>query len=113
MASSPSCQGGGSAHPGEGPGFRPWSLVADARARRPIKDAPPELHARSREDDLAAGGEVVELAHGDDVLDLADEVVPGETEKVHRCLARVQAGPGVRDHLDELGDRGNVELAHL
>src|SRR5690348_8466791 len=43
------------------------------------------------EDDLAAGGEVIELAHGDDVLDLLDEVVPGETEKVHRCLARVQA----------------------
>src|SRR5262245_51662775 len=47
------------------------------------------------EDNLAAGGEVIELAHGDDVLDLPDEVVPGEAEEIHRCLARVQAGAGV------------------
>jgi hypothetical protein len=34
----------------------------------------------SGEDDLAAGGEVVELADGDDVLDMVDEVVLGEAK---------------------------------
>ena len=65
------------------------------------------------EDDLAAGGHLVELADGDDVLDLGDEVVLLEAEQVDRRLAGVEAGAGVGDHLDELGDGGDVELLHL
>ena len=42
------------------------------------------------EDDLAAGGEAVELADGDDVLDLGDEVVLGQVEQVDRGLAGVE-----------------------
>jgi hypothetical protein len=63
--------------------------------------------------DLAARSQFVELADGDDSLDLFDEVVLGQAEQVHRCLARVQARAGVGDHLDELGDRRDVELVHL
>ena len=66
-----------------------------------------------REDDLPAGGQLIELADGDDVLDLIDQVIAGEAEHVAGRLAAVQAGAGVRDHLDELRDRRDVELAHL
>ncbi|MEZ5180055.1 MAG: hypothetical protein R2746_17705 [Acidimicrobiales bacterium] len=55
----------------------------------------------------------VELAHGDDVLDLVDEVVLVHLEQVDRRLAGVHAGAGVGDHLDELGDRRDVELGDL
>ena len=41
------------------------------------------------EDDLAAGRHVVELADGDDVLDLGDEVVLLDAEQVDRRLAGV------------------------
>ena len=63
----------------------------------------------SREDDLASRGEVVELADGDDVGDLFDEVVFVEAEQVDGGFAGVQAGAGVGDHLDELGDGGDVD----
>ena len=46
-------------------------------------------------------------------VDLRDEVLAGEAEQVDRRLARVEAGAGVGDHLDELGDRRDVELLHL
>src|ERR1039457_4477835 len=69
--------------------------------------------ARSGEDDLAADREGIELADGDDVLDLVDEVIFGEPEQVAGCLAAVDAGAGVGDHLDEFRDRRDVELAHL
>src|SRR5688572_17888776 len=64
----------------------------------------------SGEDDLAAGSLLVELADGDDVADLGDEVVLLQAEQVDRCLAGVQARAGVGDHLDELRDGGDVEL---
>ena len=67
----------------------------------------------SGEYDLASGGHLVELADGDDVLDLGDEVVLLQPEQVDRCFAGVEAGAGVGDHLDELGDRRDVELFHL
>src|ERR1017187_3128390 len=69
--------------------------------------------ARSGEDDLAADREGIELADGDDVLDLVDEVIFGEPEQVAGCLAAVDAGAGVGDHLDEFRDRRDVELAPL
>src|SRR6185437_2417417 len=67
----------------------------------------------SGENDLPSGGQVVELAHGDDVLDLVDQVCFGEAEQVGGRLAPVQARAGVGDHLDELRDGGDVELLHL
>src|ERR1700716_1018442 len=66
----------------------------------------------SGEDDLAADGLVVEFSDGDDVLYLRNEVVLLEAKQVDRRLAGVQAGAGVGDHLDELGDGGDVELLH-
>ncbi|HET6812087.1 MAG TPA: hypothetical protein VFH50_13865 [Acidimicrobiales bacterium] len=68
--------------------------------------------AGAGEDDLAAGGLLVELAHGDDVGHLGDEVVLLEPEQVDRGLAGVEAGARVGDHLDELRYRGDVELLH-
>src|SRR6478736_13263 len=65
------------------------------------------------EDDLAAGGERVELADRDDPVHVLDEVLGAEAEQVDRRLARVEARAGVRDHLHELGDRRDVELLHL
>jgi hypothetical protein len=48
----------------------------------------------------AAAREGVELADGDDVLHLVDEVVLLQTEQVERCFAGVQAGAGVGDETD-------------
>src|SRR5919204_1129246 len=67
----------------------------------------------SREDDLAAGGFLVELADADDLVDLGNEVVHGEAEHVDGGLAGVEVGAGVGDELDELGDGWDVDLLHL
>src|SRR6266545_1489105 len=67
----------------------------------------------SREDDLATGGLLVELADADDVLDLGDEVLHRQAEHVDGRLAGVEADAGVGDELDELGDRRDVDLLHL
>src|SRR5579859_4242008 len=62
-----------------------------AAALNPVPAGPESGRHRSRasarptasgEDDLAAGREVVELAYRDDVLDLVDEVVLGQSEQV-------------------------------
>src|SRR5487761_1464695 len=65
------------------------------------------------EDDLAAGCLRVELADGDDLVDLRDEVVDGEAEHVDGRPAGVEVGAGVGDELDELGDGWDVDLLHL
>src|SRR6266481_4985988 len=75
---------------------RRWELAKSA----PPADRGPLVHCLgdragpggtpSREDDLTARGEVVELADGDDVFDLVDEVVLGEAEQIDRCLTAVQ-----------------------
>src|SRR5919204_1885958 len=67
----------------------------------------------SREDDLAAGGFLVELADADDLVDLGNEVLHGEAEHVDGGLAGVEVGAGVGDQLDELGDGRDVDLLHL
>ena len=45
------------------------------------------------EDDLAAGGHLVELADGDDVLDLRDEVVLRQAEQVDGALQAYRPAP--------------------
>src|SRR5664280_3551448 len=62
---------------------------------------------------IAAGGDPVELAHGDDALDLLDEVLLGEPEQVHRRLAGIHPAAGVPDELHELRDPRDVECLHL
>ena len=70
------------------------SLALTACAAVPGRHAGEGLaRASSGEDDLAAGGEGVELADGDDALDLVDEVVLGQPEQVAGCLAAVDAAP--------------------
>ena len=65
------------------------------------------------EDDLAAGRLLVELADGQHLVDLRDEVLVGQAEHVDRRLAGVDARARVGDHLDELRHRRDVELLHL
>src|SRR5215204_4025435 len=69
--------------------------------------------ARLGEDDLAFRRLLVELADGDDLLDLGDEVLHRQAEHVNGRLARVEAGARVAEELDELGDRRDVDLLHL
>jgi ABC-2 type transport system permease protein len=90
--------------------FAAGALVLGAATLRRQND---RASPASGEDDLAAGGQPVELADGDDVLYLWDEVVLGQTEHVDRCLAGIQTTAGVGDHLDELGDRRDVQFLHL
>ena len=47
-------------------------------------------------------------ADGDDAVDLADEVVLAEAERVAGGLAAVEPGAGVGDHLDELAGIGGM-----
>ncbi len=47
--------------------------------------------ASFREDDLSAGGFLVELADADYVVDLGDEVLHGELEHVDTCLTMFRA----------------------
>src|SRR6185312_220429 len=66
-----------------------------------------------REDDFSAGGLAVELADGNHVLHLLDEIILGEPEQVYRRLTRVESTAAVGDHLHELGNTGDVVLLHL
>lgn len=66
----------------------------------------------SGEDDLAAGGDLVELADVDDRVHLGAEVLSLQLEHVHRGFAGVELAAGVGDHLYELGHGRDVDLVH-
>jgi hypothetical protein len=59
---------------------RVWKVGGLARFRE--RERREYLNFSLCKDDLAADGFLVELAHGDDVVDLVDEVVFGETEQI-------------------------------
>src|SRR5690242_9694368 len=81
------------------------SRPSTVRPSRTSDRSPAGCGATSGEDDLPTGRQPVELADGDDILHLLDEVIAGEAEQIHRCLTGIQAGAGIGDHLDELGNR--------
>ena len=61
---------------------------------------------------MATIGHLVKISHGDDVIDLLNEVIPGQLEHVYRRLAGVEAAARVGNQFEELGDRRYIQLVH-